>query len=224
MRVVERGDDELGADVGHRAPEDAQAQRIGRGARGLDAEARRHQFLGRLVLAVEDRQVARGVIGALRRDHHGNAGHLDHARVVGADALLLDHGNAGDLVMRADARGALREQAAALVAPAHVLQRLQHELDVAERAQARFHQHAQRGADLDGIDAEIVGDGVHPRHVVRVRRGRSCCPSGRGSRIPAATRAPCRSRRRRRCCIRSCSPACRRARSARRGSEFSSRM
>ena len=168
MRVVERVDHEVDVLVGHGAPEHAEPQRIRGRAKRLHVEARLGQLFRRLAVADEGRDVARGVIGALSRHHHRDAGDLDHARIVGADALFLDRRHAGDLVMLADPGGSLGEDPAALGAVADVFQHVGHEGGIAELAEAGLHQHPDGGPDLDGIDAEIVGDVVEPRDVVRV--------------------------------------------------------
>ena len=70
--------------------------------------------------------------------------------------------------MFADPRRALRQQAAAFVAQADVVERRHHEAGVAKRAQAGLHQHTERGAELDRVDAQVVGHGVQARHIVRI--------------------------------------------------------
>jgi hypothetical protein len=91
------------------------------------------------------------VICALRGRHHADAGHLDDARVIGADRLLLDHRHALHLVVLADARRALRPQFALRRPVADFGQRAGHPLAITELGQAGLHQHAQRCTGLDGV-------------------------------------------------------------------------
>ena len=82
--------------------------------------------------------------------------------------LLLDDRYTLDIVVFADARRALGIELALFVAGADILENLDHVVHVAEFALAGLHQHADRRAGLDGIDAEVVGDIVDDRHVVRI--------------------------------------------------------
>ena len=56
------------------------------------------------------------MVGALGRQHHGNARDLDHPGIIGAERLFLDDRQALDAVMRADPRGALGQNLAAFIA------------------------------------------------------------------------------------------------------------
>ena len=118
--------------------------------------------------AVVGREVPRGVVRPLRGQHHRQPRHLDDARVVGADRLALDDRHARDAERLADGGRAARPEPPPLAALAQRVADRVHPARVPERALARLHQHPDRAAELDRVDAEIVGLEVQPGELVGV--------------------------------------------------------
>ena len=108
------------------------------------------------------------MVCTLRSDHHGYTRRLDNTWVIGADRLLLNHGDSLELVVCPNPSSSLRPQSSVLRALPNLFEYFLHKPNIAKFTQTSIHQYRDHGACFYSVYPKIVCNEIHPGEGIRI--------------------------------------------------------